>query len=123
VDAVLDLTAELHAPSSIVRQKAYRCLPILDTRVPSKSELIAEVRRLQAHDGTTFVHCAQGHGRTGLVACALLIAEGQATTADEALARARQRRPRVRLSDVQRRLLVEVIPDLTSDRRAGSPAV
>ncbi|MFP2931679.1 tyrosine-protein phosphatase, partial [Pyxidicoccus sp. 3LG] len=37
--------------------------------------------------GPLYVHCAQGHGRTGMIAAALLVARGDAADAATALAR------------------------------------
>ncbi|WP_223632868.1 hypothetical protein [Corallococcus sp. EGB] len=40
----------------------------------------------------TYVHCAQGHGRTGMSAAALLVARGDPPDAKAALTRVRQAR-------------------------------
>ena len=43
------------------------------------------------------MHCANGRGRTGLVAAAWLLAHGRADSAADALARVQAARPAVRL--------------------------
>jgi protein-tyrosine phosphatase len=53
-----------------------------------------------------YVHCAHGHGRSATLLAAILIADGQAKTADEAVAVMRQARPKVRLNKKQRAALL-----------------
>jgi protein-tyrosine phosphatase len=51
--------------------------------------------------GTIYIHCAQGHGRTGMFAAAVLLSSGQAATPEEALRLVTSARPGVRLSGDQ----------------------
>ncbi len=53
-----------------------------------------------------YIHSAKWHGRTGLVAAALLLRHGDARDAGEAMAMVRDRRPKARLSGAQERALV-----------------
>jgi hypothetical protein len=64
----VDLTAEFSEPSAIRRSPSYLCFPILDGAAPTPEVLRAAVDALRP--GRTFIHCAQGHGRTGLFALA-----------------------------------------------------
>ena len=73
--------------------------PILDASAPSPEDLQAAVASLRP--GKTFVHCAQGHGRTGLFAMAVLLATGEARTVEEALLRLTHIRPAIRLNGQQ----------------------
>ena len=99
----VDLTAEFVEPSAIRKSPAYICLPILDGSAPDPELLREAVKKLRP--GKTFIHCAQGHGRTGLFSTALLLNTGQARTVTEALAKLQNVRPRIRLSRAQRRCI------------------
>lgn len=98
---LIDLTAEFAEPRLLRAHPGYRCFPILDGSAPD----VPELRRLMASlaPGRTFVHCAQGHGRSGLVAIVLLLERGTAATVSEAYALLRRIRPGIRLNAVQLR--------------------
>jgi len=118
--AVLDLTCEFPEFKAVRRARHYRSFPILDGHVPKSSDLVALVGRLHDVEGTWYVHCAEGYGRTGLVAAAILLARGLATEPDEAIRMVQARRPGVRLTRRQREMLAEVAGTLT--RQAGTSA-
>jgi protein-tyrosine phosphatase len=102
-DVVVDLTAEFEDPSAIRRRTGYRPFPILDGSSPDEEALRRFLRSLAGE--RLFVHCAQGHGRTGLVAAALLIERGTARTPEEAIHILRQARPKIAVNAVQRKCL------------------
>ena len=52
-------------------------------------------------EGRAFVHCAQGHGRTGLFALALLLRRGSVQTIEDGVGLLRRLRPAVRLNREQ----------------------
>lgn len=95
-DNYVDLTAEFSEPVPIRSSPGYRCFPILDGAAPTPEALRRAVRSLRA--GRTFVHCAQGHGRSGLFTLAMLLDEGTARTIAEGLSLLAAVRPGVRLS-------------------------
>ncbi len=100
VAAVVDLTAEFPEPEGVRTGRDYVCVPTLDATVPADFEaLIERVLRLSP---PTYIHCAQGHGRSGTLAAALLLANGTAKDADEAIATVRKARPGVRLNGRQK---------------------
>ncbi|HWM93006.1 MAG TPA: hypothetical protein VN493_19740 [Thermoanaerobaculia bacterium] len=99
----VDLTAELEDPAVIRSLPGYLAFPILDASAPDAESLRRAVQRLRP--GMTFIHCAQGHGRTGLFAVALLLSTGAVKTATEGLALVQRARPGIRLSPEQRRCL------------------
>ena len=101
----VDLTAEFPEPSAIRKAASYRCFPILDGAAPTPGALHAAIASLRP--GRTFVHCAQGHGRTGLFAAALLLHSGEARHADDALRMLAAARPAIRLSKEQQQCLRE----------------
>lgn len=98
-DNYVDLTAELPEPLVIRRSPAYHCFPILDGTAPSPEALRHAVSGLRP--GRTFVHCAQGHGRTGLFALAALLMSGAIPSVDVGLKMLAGIRPRVRLNREQ----------------------
>ena len=100
-DNYLDLTAEFSEPAALGKLPAYVSFPILDASAPSPGSLEELLRRLKP--GRTFVHCAQGHGRTGLVAIAILLKSGAASTVEEGLQMLKAKRPAVGINALQRK--------------------
>lgn len=115
VRLIVDLTAEF--PRSIPRAPKldYVCLPTLDASVPAETEMRALMDRIMAHPGPMYIHCAQGHGRSAVVAGAVLVARGIARDAGEAEAHMKGIRPGVNMSRVQRRQL-DVLASWASSR-------
>jgi hypothetical protein len=99
----VDLTAEFAEPSSIRRSPAYRSFPILDGAAPTPDILREMVASLQP--GRTFIHCAQGHGRTGLFALAVMLNSRSVHTVEDGLQVLTSVRPGIRLSRAQRRCI------------------
>ncbi|MEI6514129.1 MAG: hypothetical protein WCO51_12785, partial [bacterium] len=103
----VDLTAETEDPASILKSDAYVAFPILDAGVPDRHALEKTVSGLRP--GRTFVHCAQGHGRTGLFALALLAAHGQIKSFEEGMQKLRAVRPRLGLNGGQESFMRQYI--------------
>lgn len=99
----VDLTSEFSEPASIRNSPSYRCFPILDGAAPSLEELHVAVTDLG--EGSTFVHCAQGHGRTALFALAYLLNKRIAVGVDDGLDMLRAARPAVRLNREQEKCI------------------
>ena len=99
----VDLTAELEEPVAIRTLPGYLAFPILDASAPDPESLREAVQGLRP--GATFIHCAQGHGRTGLFAVALLLSSGAVRTVAEGSARVQSARPGIHFSREQRRCL------------------
>jgi protein-tyrosine phosphatase len=114
VVALVDLTAEMWEARHASRNRHYLCHPILDGSVPPAGELVELVRTVLALEGPVYIHCAEGRGRAGLVAVALLIASKTAENVDDALRLARERRPCVRLSPSQNALARDLCEELRS---------
>ncbi len=87
----LDLTAEFEDPRQIRKAAGYLCFPILDGDIPGFGALRSMVGQLGP--GRTLIHCAQGHGRTGLVALALLAEAGEIQSYEEGMELLRTARP------------------------------
>ena len=98
-DNFVDLTAEFVEPESIRSSSTYFSFPILDGAAPLPESLSAAVANLRP--GRTFIHCAQGHGRTGLFALAVLLSSGAAQTVEEGLQLLQSVRPGIHLSRAQ----------------------
>ena len=99
----VDLTAELEDPKAIRELPGYICLPILDAEAPTPEKLHSMISRL--HPGKTFIHCAQGHGRTGLFTLALLVERQKIRSFDEGLAMIQAVRPQVKLCRIQEKFI------------------
>lgn len=101
---VVDLTCEFNETPRL-RSLTYRSFPILDASTPTPVQLMEWVNQVAGLNGTTFIHCAEGHGRTGLFAASLLLKIGLSKTPEEALSLVQSKRPSVRLSKGQFELL------------------
>ena len=101
----VDLTAEFQEPALIRKLPGYRSFPLLDAGAPEPQALQRIIASLKP--GKTFVHCAQGHGRTGLFALATLVAARAVASPDEGLRRLQTARPGIRLNGEQRRCVDE----------------
>ena len=106
----VDLTAEAEDPESIRKTEMYFTLPILDASVPSSDALHLAITRLKP--GPTFVHCAQGHGRTGLFALALLAEHHQIQSFDDGMAIIKTVRPGVGLNKTQESFIKTYIAEI-----------
>lgn len=100
-ETIVDLTAELVEPEAIRKRSGYRAFPILDgghPSVPALSDLLRTIPR----NGTVLFHCAQGHGRTAMVACCWLLEMETVRTHEAAYAMVVAARPRARMNAAQR---------------------
>lgn len=109
-DNYVDLTAEFSEPAAIRGSQAYHCFPILDGAAPTSSALRQSVSRLRP--GRTFIHCAQGHGRTGLFALAVLLKSGAITDVEEGQRILTAARPAIRLNGEQRKCILNFAKEL-----------
>lgn len=107
----VDLTAEMEDPKAIRELPGYLCLPILDAGIPSSEKPHSAISRLKP--GKIFIHCAQGHGRTGLFALTLLVEHQQIHCFDEGLAMIQSIRPKVKLRQLQEKFMRHYISEFT----------
>lgn len=119
---VVDLTCEFIEPEGIRSVEHYVCLPILDAMAPSVERLASCIESWVALPTPLYIHCAQGHGRTGMVAAAVLIARGLAPDARLALSMVRKARPGMRLSTAQGATLQALESRLLRTERAAASA-
>ena len=103
---VVDLTSEFPEPSALRSVSNYVAAPILDASVLPPESLADLASQIATAETPLYIHCAQGHGRTGLVAALFLLARGDADTPDTAIEMIQSSRPLVGLNGVQRASLL-----------------
>lgn len=113
VTAVVDLSGEFSEAEPFLRL-AYRHIPVLDLTAPSAAQLAEAVAFIDEHSsrGIVYVHCKIGYSRSAAVVGAWLVASGQASNVDDAVAQMRAARPAIvirpeirhALDDFQQRL-------------------
>lgn len=114
--AVVDMTAEFHAPHS---SAAWHALPSLDLVTLSQQQLklaadaIERMRR--KHGGSLLVSCALGFSRSAMAVAAWLLQSGRVTGADAAIAMVRQQRPQLVLRAEDQDALVRFAQSVASD--------
>ncbi len=101
----VDLAAEFPASRTELRYGGrYVSFPILEASFRSCDALIACIDLLP--ESGLYIHCAQGHGRTGFFSCALLLRRGTVKNLPEAEALVTRVRPGVKLRKAQREFLL-----------------
>lgn len=105
IASVVDLTCEFTEPTHRWNLRSYTCYPMLDGSAVTVDELRGLAIEINDMPKPVLIHCAQGHGRTGMVAAAVLLVSRQAGTAAEAIAMVKSARPGVELNREQRSVL------------------
>jgi hypothetical protein len=95
----VDLTAEFYEPKAVIENLVYVSLPILDGNVPDIRKLNQTFEQLS--DDITYIHCGQGHGRSGLFTILLLARRGLISTPEDGLALLKSKRPKLTLTKKQ----------------------
>jgi len=111
----VDLTTEFAEPQPHRDSPGYQSFAVLDGSAPKPEALLVSVRSLKP--GRTFIHCAQGHGRTGLFVLAVLLHQEKVKTIEEGLALLRQKRPKVRLNAHQLKVAGQFLTQLHASAR------
>jgi protein-tyrosine phosphatase len=110
ISQVCDLTCEFTDPRLLRSQLRYTCHPILDAGAVSARELIATARSIPPlRNERILIHCANGHGRTGMFAAIWLIVHEYATSADDALRALQSARPAISLRARQRQVVEDAV--------------
>ncbi len=110
---VVDLTAEFPEPRDMRTQPDWRWIPILDAGIPNASaraRLKALAEELAGAPGPVFIHCAQGHGRSAMVAAWLMLRLKRADSVAAALAQIQSVRPGAKVKRCQRKWLEGQFP-------------
>lgn len=113
VTTLVDLTAELdeHIPNGA----NLLAFPILDGAPADPTMLREMARKIGTSQAPIYIHCAQGYGRTSMVAAAVLIELGLAPTVKRALEMIRMVRPRAKPNAVQLKALMVAFPDVVDN--------
>lgn len=102
---VVDLAAEFPRLQRTTGSREYISLPTLDAGVPERQAFLDVVQAIVASSECTYIHCAQGHGRSAIVMAAVLIAKGLAADVESAERQIRERRPGVKLNRRQQKFV------------------
>ncbi len=105
IDNYVDLTCEFNEPPEIVRNVNYVSFPILDASTPASTELKTLVNKIDSLNGVTYIHCAQGHGHTGVVTAALLMSRETELSASDAISQIQSVRPALSCNREQMEML------------------
>ncbi|NND97615.1 MAG: phosphatase [Pirellulaceae bacterium] len=108
IASVVDLTCEFTEPQLGWQIDSYTCYPMLDGSAATSDQIRELVTDIIQMPKPVLIHCAQGHGRTGLVAAAVLLVSGRVQTAADAIAMVQAVRPGVELNRMQRSVLEEI---------------
>ncbi len=119
VTKVFDLTCEFPEPSLIRTKVLYRCLPTLDARPPAVAALRQVAEEVLNTGGGVYIHCANGHGRTGTLAGAVLLVGGKVRTSREAIDYIQRCRPKLTLNSTQRFALMELEATIAQEDEKG----
>lgn len=92
---IVDLCAEFPEAKSIRSMPGYKSFPILEASICSKEEFCKFIETLPERG--IYIHCGQGHGRTGFFTAAFLLERGYAKSVDEAEKMLVTARPKLKL--------------------------
>ena len=101
VKSIVDLTCEFEEYDDLLKGHHYLSVPILDGCPPDKVHFSEVLHKIANMPKPIYIHCAEGHGRTGTVAAALLLYEKTVQGPDEAMALIQSARPKARLGKSQ----------------------
>ncbi|HEY6880234.1 MAG TPA: hypothetical protein VI299_19555, partial [Polyangiales bacterium] len=118
IGLVLDMTAEFVEPVELRTGRRYVCVPTFDASAPPPLLLADAIEGILSYQGTIYVHCAAGHGRSAMAMAVLMVARGVADDLDDAIARMQRARTRVNLRTTQRRVAQATIELLRARQSA-----
>jgi protein-tyrosine phosphatase len=108
VTLLVDLTAEFPEHHQVRAGREYVAAPMLDAGIASEAAFHQLVQHIAHWPGGVYIHCAQGHGRTGTVAAAVLVAKGLHATPEAAIEAMQRVRPRLKLSRSQLKFVMDI---------------
>lgn len=109
VGLIVDLTAEFPERKDVRERWRVIHVPVLDGSAPTREQIDAIVHAIERARAPVIIHCAQGHGRSAVATCAVLISRG--ATLENAEMTVLERRPGARMNSDQRRFLSELFSD------------
>jgi hypothetical protein len=119
IGAVLGLCAEFPPLKDYGPSIAFAYVPILDASPPTVrqfGEALVWIAAMRSEGRSVLVHCAQGHGRSAIVAASALCRLGISSDLDAAIDRVRAARPRSRPSESQRRAALRFLARFETER-------
>ena len=116
IRVVVDMTAEFPEPEGVRTGRRYLCLPTLDASVPTLAAIRDLLETLTGISDPVYIHCAEGHGRSGTLAAALLLYKGLEDNVEDAIARLRECRPGIHLTEAQKGLVSRLLEDLDREK-------
>lgn len=116
IDHVINLTCEFNEPIAL-RERNYHSFQILDGSAPRPEQLVEWAQTASNLPARVYIHCAQGHGRTGTFAAAMLLCGDRAATVDKAIRLIQSKRPLVRLNRDQMAALLAMEGCLQKSKR------
>lgn len=125
VTVCVDLSAEFpeHRSVSVNSRIRYISFPILEASVRKIDDLLSCIDALP--ESGIYIHCSQGHGRTGFFCAALLLRRGLTADVSGAESFLQSRRPALRLRKGQRKFLEDHLADFLrrgDNRQDNAPA-
>jgi protein-tyrosine phosphatase len=108
ISLLVDLTAEFPEHPLVRAGREYLAMPMLDAGVASEAAFRKLVQQIASCSGQVYIHCAQGHGRTGTVAAAVLVEQGLAATPQAAIEMLQRVRPKLSLAKNQRMFVRQI---------------
>lgn len=104
---IVDLTAEFVVRKDVASGRRYICLPSLDCELPGAHDMVSLARDVATWPGDTYIHCANGHGRSASVAALVMVLKGEAASVDAAFATMKSTRTLVGIQPQQRAVLMQ----------------
>lgn len=89
---IVDMTAEFSARKSLLKGRTYLCLPSMDRCMPDPWDLgqfALQVSRLKT---PTYIHCANGHSRSGLLMAMVMVLRKDSASIRHAFAKMVEKR-------------------------------
>ncbi len=105
IEIVVDLTAELNEDYSIIQNKKYISFPILDASIPDEVDFYLFIKEVSKLRSNIYIHCAEGHGRTALVAIILYLIRNKKQSVEEAFEFIKGKRRKIKLNKEQESFL------------------
>jgi protein-tyrosine phosphatase len=101
VTQVVDMTAEFPCARGVKEGRRYFCLPTLDAGLPHRHHLKELINTIDMENNVTYVHCAEGHGRSLLFCVGILLRLEVVNSLDEGIEFIKKKRPLVGLNKAQ----------------------
>merc|ERR1711939_1087127 len=101
---VIDMTCEWSEPEALRSVPNYLLVPVVDTTRPNITQTITAAKKAieflsDPDSGSVYIHCANGYGRSAIIAAAILLLNGSVKTPKDAKKLLQTARPVVSLRE------------------------